>query len=1374
MLKPLFAFLLLLAALPAQAATGLKPEELPRSLQDWLPWAQQGHEQERCPSANGGGERACVWPALLQLQASAQGARFRYEVQVYGAPTRVRLPGEAGAWPQGVRANGQPLAVLEQEAGPSSLLAPGRHVIEGEFNWPTLPQDLQTPPGVALLQLSLDGQPVRRQADAQGRLWLRAAPDAEQAPSGDSTTVRTLRLLEDGIPMQMTTQFVLIVSGKPREISLPLALLPGWQAAQIDSPLPTRLQDDGSLRVQARPGTWTVQLQSRSLQSLQALQLPKGGVSADEVWAFAAQNELRGVTLSGAAAIDPRQVEMPDDWRQHPAFRLAGGEGLVFKENRRGSAAPEADSVKLVRTLWLDFDGGGFTVQDRLIGDFNRSTRLSLQAPGVLGRVSVEGEDQLITQLDKAKGEQGFELRQTRTQVEADSRIEGGARSLSAVGWNVDVEGARAELRLPPGWKLLHAGGADRAQGSWVAGWTLWDLFFLLLALVAAGRIAGWQKGGLLGLALLTGWQLAGSPPTWLWLLLLGLMALQAALPLQPGSSSRRATAAAWLGRLRWSVVGLMGLLLLAFAVDQVRLAMYPSLERSWQTAGLEAPAESAEAPPFMPIPESQVSDRREVARAMSQKRASAVGSRYESPKPMSEVDPKARVQTGPGLPNWQWHSHNLEWQGPVQASQQLQLWLLPPWATALWRLLALGLLAAALWQLARHGLPPSSGRRWFGAAALAAAAVGSPSTQAAKPAPAPQVQVQAQETLVPWPSSEQLAQLRQRVNPAPSCLPQCAGVARAWLSASGARVALRLEVHTQAAVAVPLPGQGTNWQPSRVLLDGQPLAALRRDAQGQLWASLPAGVSQLALEAEVGNASSVDIALPLPLRELRTELTGWVLSGLDARGLPGAALSLAREAQTGAKAEDSGTQRDALPPLVRVERHLRLGLEWTVQTRIERLSSSRAPLTVRFRLLPGERVTDSAVQVQDGIASVPFGAEGERLIESALAVQPQLQLEASREAQQLELWTLATSGQWHVGLAGIPPVARQVDGRWAPQWQPWPGEKVQLSIAKPAGLSGQTLTLDRVNTTVQPGQRATDVQASLSLRASLGGEHVLSLPAGSELLGLSLNGQNLPLQAQGGRVALPLTPGSHQVNLSWRQAEGMGTWLQTPALGLGQGLQGVNDRLTLQVPQDRVVLLAGGPRLGPAVLLWGVLIVALAAAALLHRLPNWPLGIVGGSLLAIGLAPASLEGLALVLGWFLLLRQRPQMAPHLGRGAHNALQLLIALWTVLALFVLLNALRVGLLGYPELLIAGNGSSARELHWYTDRVASETHTAWVISAPLWLYRVLMLAWALWLANALMGHVRWAWAQFGDGTLWRARPSKAAPAAPAVDDLFKES
>ena len=42
----------------------------------------------------------------------------------------------------------------------------------------------------------------------------------------------------------------------------------------------------------------------------------------------------------------------------------------------------------------------------------------------------------------------------------------------------------------------------------------------------------------------------------------------------------------------------------------------------------------------------------------------------------------------------------------------------------------------------------------------------------------------------------------------------------------------------------------------------------------------------------------------------------------------------------------------------------------------------------------------------------------------------------------------------------------------------------------------------------------------------------------------------------------------------------------------------------------------------------------------------------------------------------------------------------------------------------------------------------------MLSAPLWLYRALMLAWALWLAFALLGWLRWGWEAFRTGGLWR--------------------
>ncbi|MGE0343662.1 MAG: hypothetical protein AB7O86_11425, partial [Porticoccaceae bacterium] len=45
-------------------------------------------------------------------------------------------------------------------------------------------------------------------------------------------------------------------------------------------------------------------------------------------------------------------------------------------------------------------------------------------------------------------------------------------------------------------------------------------------------------------------------------------------------------------------------------------------------------------------------------------------------------------------------------------------------------------------------------------------------------------------------------------------------------------------------------------------------------------------------------------------------------------------------------------------------------------------------------------------------------------------------------------------------------------------------------------------------------------------------------------------------------------------------------------------------------------------------------------------------------------------------------------------------------------------------------------------------------TGAVLSLPLWLYRLAMLAWSLWLVFALLRWVRWGWDCLGTGELWR--------------------
>ena len=159
------------------------------------------------------------------------------------------------------------------------------------------------------------------------------------------------------------------------------------------------------------------------------------------------------------------------------------------------------------------------------------------------------------------------------------------------------------------------------------------------------------------------------------------------------------------------------------------------------------------------------------------------------------------------------------------------------------------------------------------------------------------------------------------------------------------------------------------------------------------------------------------------------------------------------------------------------------------------------------------------------------------------------------------------------------------------------------------------------------------------------------------------------------------------------------------------------------------------------------------------------PLSAVSWVLLGLGIAQMSLIGIAVVVGWFLVMESRRRFGPALSRRWFITAQITVALWGLLAAGVLLETVRVGLLGYPDLMVLGNGSDAGHLHWYADRFAATTAQAWVFSAPVVVYRVIMLLWALWLSASLLRWVKWAWECFSSGGHWRDNPPP--PQAPPV-------
>lgn len=1339
-----WAFASLLLTLSAGAAAGpLAPQDVPAPLQPWVGWALHGETGFGCPVLFDRAERRCAWPGPLELAVETGGGRFGQRWEVYAqVPVQVPLPGAARHWPVGVEVDGRRVAVLDRNGRPVLELAPGTHQVRGAFVWNALPESLALPAELGLLALTRDGRTVDQPAlRADGLLWLAGEEPDTAAADADRAELRVFRRIVDETPLQVETHIDLDVSGRQREILVGPALLPGAIPMALESRLAARLEADGRLRIQVRPGRWQLRMTARFAGPM--TELPAAAVPApwpqEEVWVFDARPELRLVEVGGAVAIDARQTGLPGDWQALPAYRLTPDTGLTFEVLRRGDPDPNPDQLRLQRTLWLDFDGGGYTLRDAIGGSVTRSWRLEADPELQLGQVALDGQPQVITRLSGAAGA-GVEIRRGALNLVADSRYEGPVTRIPAVGWRHDFQNVAATLHLPPGWELFSAGGVDNVPATWLQRWTLLDIFLVLLAVITAQRLWGPVWGGLMLVMLTLTWHEPGAPAG-VWLSLLASVALLRVVP--PGRLQRAVRG--------YGYLSLAALLVIAvpYAVSAVRTGLYPQLElpgvSPQQTVGAPSyPREMAGAPAAVTSLDA--------ASAKFVEERPGRGEVGSYSRYIAQIDPEAVVSTGPGLPVWTWRSVPLSWNGPVAADQRIDLVLLPPAVNLLLDLLRVTLVAL----LALRVIGRPVGRLRLGGGLLPGVLTAACIAGLLLPAGR-----EAQAQIQDLPPDALLQELRTRLLAPPDCLPACAQAPRLHLDIRDDRLLLRLEVEAHERTAVPLPAQAGQWLPSSVLVDDRPATGLFRTPGGELWVGLEAGVHELLVSGPAVQRASIQLPLPLRPRRVTVAAQGWSVAGVDPDGQVQGGLQLTRLADD---LKASALEPRTLPAFARVERTLRLGTEWTVETRIQRLSPPGSALTLAVPLLDGESVVSDGMVVKDGAVHIALAPNAmQTRWQSILAERERIELRAAETPNWVEQWAADVSPVWHVAAEGIPVTHHQDrNANWFPTWRPWPGEAVTLTVARPEGVGGQTLTIDRSHLRVAPGKRATEANLSLTLRSSQGTQHAIALPEGAELTGVSIDGVAQPIRLEGGKLVLPVAPREQTVDIGWREAAGIGTRFRTPAIDLGAA--SVNAHLQATLGDDRWILFAGGPRLGPAVLFWGVLIVIALLAVALGRLRLTPLGTRHWLLLGIGLSQSPIVPAALVVGWLFLLGARGRgWAQRFGDARlFNALQVAIGVVTLLALASLFAAVEQGLLGRPDMQIAGNFSYGNTLNWYQDIAAAAYPQGRVVSVPLLVYRLLMLAWALWLAFALLGWLRWGWQCLATGGLWRATGKRAVP------------
>ena len=1381
----LFALVFFGVSLPSGDATA-EPVAVPDMLAPWVDWVMVDAPDLDCPQLHGEDQtRICAWPGTLAVDADNDGAHFSMQVWT-ATQADIRLPGDKELWPQRVQVDGEPAVVSQAKGLPTIRLEPGSYRLSGEFEWSSLPQFMPVSAQIGHVSLEIDGQAEERpRLDANGRLWLEARQGIDDQSESDRVRTSIYRRIEDGAPLRVITRLELNVSGKAREIEMGRLFIDNSRTIAIKSPLPVDIDNDEILSVYARPGTHEVILESVLTDNVDAIEVPQTGVDTteeQEVWVWVPDDRLRSVELTGLHTVDPARTTLPEKWHGHTTYLANPGDRLQLETSRRGMRS-SPNALQLDREIWLDIEGEGLTIRDRLSGTLQRDWRLDYAGYADLGRVYQPqvGEDMLITEHPETN-RSGVELRATELDIVADLRLDEATTTLSAVGWDHDVQTLSTTVNLPPGWSLVSAGGVDSVQGSGVVdSWTLWHFFFVLMVALAIGKLLGWRWAPVAIFALLLSHGYDDAP-MWAWIHLVASLALLRALP------------DGWWRKIVhvYRVITLLVLfvILATFAHAQVQSAIHPQISPH---------ASSGATPHHDATPHrtsrgsmaEQIGSVSDYASASNQAASHSEPVRKGEKWELNQIDPNAVVQTGPGMANWSWNRWHLEWSGPVHRDHQIRLWLVSPTINRLLTFLRVALLIVlallllsprdmawrkkpddpdldgtdstdgkghrgTFWRhLLRSSVVLSTCLLVLGTTSLAHANSDESTPEASSNVAAGHHLDGALAT----PPQGLLEALKERLIAARTCDEHCVVVSRAEFSVQGWQLRMSAEVHAQMDSGWYLPGPADPLQIESVEIDGTETTQFRREPGGLTAVRIPAGRHTVEMVGRLANRDVATLRFDDQARPktVTFDSDDWTVDGLSSNGVPDSSLQLARREDAQAPTVDSRDRSQDLPPWFHVERFVGLGLPWQVHTTVTREDADRSQL-VRIPLLNGESVITDGPRVESNEAHIEI-ARGEYSVEfiSELPIGDRLEFVAPADRPWTETWRVECSRIWRCAFSDLPPVEMvSEDGVYRPTWKPWPHETLTIDVDRPAGAQGQSSTVDDVEYRVTPGKRLLEATLKLTIRASAGGTQTVILPDDAELQRTQINDREQSLRFEDRELSLPIRPGTHTYSIAWQQPWEPAFIERMPEIDIGS--EATNIDMTIERRQQRWLLYATGPSWGPAVLFWPHLVMLLIIALLLNALRGVPLKPYEWILLVIGMSQLPYVALIPIVAWFAVLSLRAQ-SPADAWWKFNFVQLFIVGLTVAATITLYAAIHTNLLFDVDMQVRGANSTQDMLHWYIDRSDGQLGAPGIVSVPILIWRVLMLAWAFWLVSRLLAWLPWGWSAFSKGGLWKRSDKK---------------
>ncbi|MGB2742712.1 MAG: hypothetical protein WBC60_19380 [Cognaticolwellia sp.] len=1329
---------------------------IPEPLKPWIPWVLKDSEKLSCPFINNTdyankNNHICAWPSTLSLDVKDNSATFEQSWRVL-SPSIIPLPGSSHNWPLSVTVNNKSLPVFNYHGKPAIELGKGSYLITGKFDWLKIPESIVIPQQYAFVKMTINNQVIAFPKIENSDLWLQAFEPSQEKQ--DSIDITVARRITDGAFIKLETYIDLNVSGKMREVKLGKLLPEGFELTGIESEISSFIDGDGILHAKLKPGSWVIKVNAYAQPTLLTWSRPEQSDlwPNEEVWVFQGHENLRLGKVDGAKMIDSSQAEMPNAWYELPSYLMTMDDSLTYTIQHRGKPLHLENQLSLNRTLWLSFDHSSYTFNDDINGAMIDNWRLSMKSPLLLE--SAEDQDGSVLITTTAEDERGIENRYPQVSLQARG-VFNSSKQLPVTGWDSDFERVSLMLNLPPGNKLFAVFGADHVSNSWWSSWTIWASFIVLLSSLIAGRLINVTAGIFTALMLVVIYQEGGAPVVAIINLLLAI----AIKKHQPFERMKAFVNVYWASSITIAV----GAILL-FSAMQIRTVIHPQLEsRESSVQGFSDRSQMEQN-----IVSELSSQRKEKASysAMESEnieRIALTGSRIKSVDLMMErYQSDALMQAGSGIPNWQWNGYRIQWNSPVAKDQVFDVIVLSKTSYRLIKILGIFLTLLWLYLLLKNVL--SHALTNFKTKAMPKAIVSVLALLILVPSYAPQIEA------AEFPNQQLLDELKARVTETPLCAPDCVAINNLQVNIDAKALTLVMTVHANTDTALALP-RSEFWRPEKLSLNEQNIASMF-NSRGWIYIPVAKGISTIKLLGQVAPVDVFQLEFKDKPKHLTTATTdAWEIVGNQSNSLSGNALEfiatiekqiqgLNPNVKDGAGDNEPTSTRYSAQPFVKVTRSLSIDQLWTIYTSVERIAPSSGSINIQIPTLTGENIASADVIVENGQVHVTLPAgTNEYTWKSTLTKQPVMRLHAKPEQSIIEQWRVIISPAWHANLSGLPIILDAQDNSdyYTYSFYPYPDESLDITVTRPNAVKGDVLAVDSVNYTIDQGTRTSKLALSFEYRSTRGGEHIIELPLSYQLKEIRTDNKLINLQLEDGKLAIPVLPGKHSVNILMRANASEPLLLTAPEINLNAPVSNITSVINLS--SQRWILWAKGPVLGPAVLYWGELLAFILLALLVSKVKFSPLTTLSWIVLGFGLSLNNWGVLMLMTLWFAAITASAYRPKTLSRVGYNTSQLLLYALSFFAILSLVSVVPASLLSSPSMGIEGNQSYGNHLQWFSDKSSGLLPQVSVFSISTLFYKGIMLAWVIWLSFAFLSWIKWAWKALGVQGYWRSELSK---------------